>query len=174
MNRCIPVILSSLALAACATTPTPLQGQYDSVNPKLAADGTHSGARVRWGGTIITVQPAATETCFEILSHTLDAQSRPRVRDASEGRFMACRSGFYDPEVFGKGRELTVTGTLDGTRSGRVGQFEYTYPKVAAETIFLWPQRPLVIEHRDPWPYDPFWGPGYGPYWRFGYWGPFR
>lgn len=173
MNRCIPLILLSSILSACATTPAPLQGQFEALTAKDAAGGSHSGARVRWGGTIITVQPAATETCFEVLAHAVDAQSRPRIRDASEGRFMACRSGFYDPEVFSKGRELTIAGTLDGTRMGRIGQFDYTYPKVAAETIFLWPPRPLVIERRDYWPYDPFWGPAYGPHWRVGYWGPF-
>jgi len=167
------LILSSMALTACAAAPVSLRGEFTQLNPTQSASEAHAGERVRWGGEIIGVEPGKASTCFEILAHELDASARPRRSDTSEGRFIACRAGFYDPEVFVKGRELTVTGRLDGTQTGQVGQFDYTYPKVAADTIYLWPRRPVVVTQRNAWPfYDPFWGPGYGPYWRSGFWGP--
>src|SRR6185437_7046096 len=92
------------------------------------------------------------------------------------GRFVACKQGFYDPEVFAKGREITVTGSLDGTVQHKIGEYDYTYPRVAANTIYLWPKRPIYMQRPDPWgpwgPCDPFWsgwgcgGWGYGP-WGF-------
>ena len=162
----------ALALAACATVPAPLTGEFSSLTPQQSLSGSHSGERVRWGGEIIKVEPGESSTCFEILSRELDASTRPRSRDASEGRFIACRTGFYDPEVFVKGRELTVTGSVSGTQVGRVGEFDYTYPRIAADTIYLWPKRPLVIRQSAVWPYDPFWGAGFGHYWGPGFWGP--
>ncbi|MEO8010219.1 MAG: Slp family lipoprotein, partial [Dokdonella sp.] len=55
--------------------------------------------------------------------------------------------------------------------NGRVGEFEYAYARVAAEAVYLWPKRPLVVQQRGGWGYDPFWGPGFGPYWGGGWWG---
>ena len=173
MRKSIVLIPVLATLAACATAPVPLKGEFSTLVPSAAVADNHAGERIRWGGEIIKVSPGENETCFEILSRELDATARPRKRDNSDGRFIACRAGFYDPEVFTKGRDLTVVGTVSGIEVGRVGQFDYTYPKVAAEAVYLWPPRPLVIEQRNAWPYDPFWGPGFGPgWWGGGYWGP--
>ncbi len=172
MHKSIVLIPVLASLAACATAPAPLKGEFSALLPSAAIVGNHSGERVRWGGEIIKVTPGQDETCFEVLSRDLDSSARPRKRDNSEGRFIACRTGFYDPEVFTRGRELTVVGTVSGTEVGRVGQFDYTYPKVATEALYLWPPRPLIVEQRNAWPYDPFWGPGFGPWWGGGYWGP--
>lgn len=157
-------------LASCATVPTPLQGQFASATPRDAATAGGSGEAVRWGGEIIKVEPKADQTCFEILARELDATARPVSRDPSGGRFIACRGGFYDPEDFGRGRDLTVTGHVDGVERRKVGEFDYTYPRVAADTIYLWPKRTMYARspYYDPWYGDPFWwgaGPYWGPYW---------
>jgi outer membrane lipoprotein len=169
--RTLIVLAPLVLLTACATAPAPLKGEFSALKPADSLKGSHNGTQVRWGGEIIRVDPGASTTCFEVLSRDLDASARPMMRhDTSDGRFIACRNGFYDPEVFLKGRELTVVGRVDGSERGRVGEFEYTYPRVAADAIYLWPKRPIVVEQRG-WGYDPFWGPGFGPYWGGGFWG---
>jgi len=166
MNKRFAIALLTAGLASCATVPAPLQGQFAATTPR---DATGAGEPVRWGGEIIKVEPKAAETCFEILSRRLDASARPVARDPSGGRFIACRSGFYDPEEFQRGRELTVVGRVTGTEHAKVGEFDYAYPHVAADAIYLWPKRPLYV--RQPYYYDPWFGPwGYGPYWG-PYWG---
>jgi outer membrane lipoprotein len=172
MKKSMALLPVLATLAACATAPVPLKGEFSSITPSASVADAHAGEHVRWGGEIIKVEPGQAETCFEVLSRELDSAARPRKRDSSEGRFIACRSGFYDPEIFTKGRELTVVGALNGSKVGRVGEFDYTYPKVAADAIYLWPRRPLIVEQRSAWPYDPFWGPGFGPWWGGGFWGP--
>lgn len=169
----LPVV-SALALGGCATIPQPLQGEYPPVSLETARSGTASTARVRWGGEIIETQPREQQTCFFVLAEPLDSQARPEGGGDSLGRFVACKQGFYDPEVFAKGRELTVTGTLAGTIQHKIGEFDYTYPKVEADNVYLWPRRPLYVQRPyDPWgawgPCDPFWSPwgcgwGYGPW----------
>lgn len=171
MRRFTSLLPLAVMLGGCVTVPVPLVGEFAKVSPDQAASSGQTGELVRWGGEIITVTPGETATCFEILSRELDSKARPGDVDSSNGRFIACRNGFYDPEVFVTGREMTITGRIDGTENGLVGKYNYTYSHVAADTIYLWPKRPLVIETDYGWPYTPYWGP-YGPYWGGGFWGP--
>jgi outer membrane lipoprotein len=166
-------VVGALALGGCATIPQPLQGDYPPVSLETARSGTASAARVRWGGEIIETQPREQQTCFFVLAEPLDSQARPERGGDSLGRFVACKQGFYDPEVFAKGRELTVTGMLAGTIQHKIGEFDYTYPKVEADNVYLWPRRPLYVQRPyDPWgawgPCDPFWSP-WGCGWGYGY-----
>lgn len=167
-------IVGALALGGCATIPQPLQGNYASVPLSAARSGSAPATRVRWGGEIIETKPREQQTCFFVLAEPLDSQARPEPNANSMGRFVACKEGFYDPEVYRKGRELTVTGTLEGTAQHKIGNYDYTYAKVAADTVYLWPKRPLYIQRPDPWgPWgpglcDPFWSP-WGCGWGYGY-----
>jgi outer membrane lipoprotein len=171
MSSYRPLVLATAIalLGGCATIPQPLQGTYANVATTGAPQDGAGGARVRWGGEIIKTEPGQQQTCFYLLSRPLDSQARPQSGTAGEnqGRFVACRDGFYDPEVFTRGRELTVTGTLHGTVSQKVGEFDYAYPRVEADVVYLWPKRVAMTAY-PPGYYDPFWGPGWGP----GYYGP--
>ena len=172
MSMYKPLILATAVatLAACATVPQPLQGTYTDVSSVSVQQGAAAGAQVRWGGQIIKTEPGPQETCFYVLSRPLDSEARPHDADSNsetQGRFVACRAGFYDPEVFAQGRDITVTGTLHGTVSEKVGEYGYPYPRVEANVVYLWPKR-VVYPYGGY--YDPFWGPGWGPYWG-GPWG---
>ena len=159
-------------LSGCVTIPQPLQGTYTNVTTASAQQGGAGGNRIRWGGEIIKTEPGPQETCFYLLSRPLDSQARPvRGSDGeNQGRFVACRTGFYDPEVFTRGRELTITGTLHGTVSQKVGDYDYAYPRVEADVVYLWPKR--VVNYGYPGYYDPFWGGPWGPGYGYGgYWG---
>jgi Starvation-inducible outer membrane lipoprotein len=169
LSRPLALAAAVALLGGCATIPPPLTGNYANVSTASAQQGGASGTRVRWGGEIIKTEPGPQQTCFYLLSRPLDSQARPESGNAGEnqGRFVACRTGFYDPEVFTRGRELTVTGTLHGTVSEKVGDYDYAYPRVEADVVYLWPKhRPM--DAYPPGYYDPFWGPGWGP----GYYGP--
>jgi outer membrane lipoprotein len=169
MRKLVPLIAFASALAGCATVPSQLAGDnFSAVTPQQAAGQNASGQRVRWGGEIINVEPRADTTCFEVLARELYSDARPRRSgDQSDGRFIACGQGFYDPAVYTKGRDLTVTGSIDGSEQHKVGEYNYTFPHVAADQVYLWPKRQRV-DYYQPWGpyyYDPFWGPYWGPYW---------
>ncbi|MEO8746644.1 MAG: Slp family lipoprotein [Rhodanobacter sp.] len=166
--RPLALVASLALLGGCATMPQPLQGTYVSVPLASAQQGGEGGQRVRWGGEIIQTEPGPNQTCFYLLARPLDEQARPKLGDAgdSQGRFVACHAGFYDPEVFVRGREMTVTGTLHGIVTKKVGDFDYAYPRIEADIIYLWPKRVSMGTYPAGF-YDPFWGPGFGP----GYYG---
>ena len=86
--------------------------------------------------------------------------------DASDGRFLACRAGFYDPAVFEPGRDVTFIGRIIGYQNTKIGDYDYPLPKIAADVVYLWPvQREVDVVPA--YPYGP-WGPG--PRWGWG-WG---
>lgn len=159
-----------LTLAACATAPQPLQGQFPGTTPRDAVVGTQPGAQVRWGGRIVKTEPGADATCFQVISTPLDGTGRPKgdAPDATDGRFVACRAGFYDPAIFAPGREVTFVGKIEGVSSTRIGEYDYRLPKIDADVVYLWPKVQRVEVRPYPYP-DPFWGPGWGP--RWGGWG---
>lgn len=167
----LSLALSALVLlvAGCATVPEPLDGEFGSATPRQAGD-EHVGERVRWGGSIVDTRPGESRTCIEILGRPLDAQARPGQGRADEdGRFLACREGFEDPAVFESGRDITVIGELTGFVEGRIGEFRYVYPRVDAETLYLWADPTRVAHYYGPWWFhDPWWP--WGPrYYRSGY-----
>jgi outer membrane lipoprotein len=163
----LPFVLT-LALGACATTPSQLQGQYSTLDPQQAAQQNAPGEAVRWGGRIVEVHTEKLYTCFEIVGAPLDSSGRPREVDDSNGRFLACRDGFYEPEVFKQGREVTISGKIDGYETRKIGDYDYRYPRVAADVVYLWPER---VDYDDRYHGYPGWGWGMGWGWYGGPWG---
>ncbi|MEE4329352.1 MAG: Slp/YeaY family lipoprotein [Wenzhouxiangella sp.] len=147
-------------LGGCASIPAPLAGDYPEFQPEQANERS-VGARVRWGGEIIETRPQREQTCVEVLAKELGTDYRPRAGDLSFGRFLACKDGFHDPAVFTAGRGITVIGTIDGFTDATIGDFLYRYPRVEADTLYLWDERPDYAYH-DPWRY-------HGPWWSYGY-----
>lgn len=155
MNR-LPVLMFSLVmLAGCASAPKALQGEFAPIEPGQAARDGRIAERVRWGGRVVKVEPLADRSCFEVVGVRVGADGRPLARDdQSTGRFLACRAGFYDPAVFTPGREVTISGTIDGYETRKVGDYDYRYPRLAADVVFLWPERrdvDVIVERH------PFW-----------------
>ncbi|MGY6554454.1 MAG: Slp family lipoprotein [Wenzhouxiangella sp.] len=150
-----------LLLSGCASIPAPLVGDFAEFQPNQATDRS-VGAQVRWGGTIVETQPSRDETCVEILARDLDRELRPIGGDNNFGRFLACRSGFQDPAIFTTGRDITVVGRVQGFVDGEIGDFVYRYPRLSAEVIYLWPERPDMVLVRGGGFYDPFW---WDPWW---------
>jgi outer membrane lipoprotein len=160
------MMIATLALSGCATVPAPIAGNdFAAVTPQQAASQSAGNVRVRWGGEIINVEPKNDATCFEVLGRDLYADARPNRRDGSDGRFIACGKGFYDPAVYTRGRDLTVVGQLSGTEQHQVGDYNYTYAHVNADEVYLWPKRQYAAGYYDPWwpyyggPFGPWWGP---------------
>jgi outer membrane lipoprotein len=168
----MPAIIIGLLLTGCAAQmPTQLRTTVAALTVAAAreAPAQHTGARVRWGGSILAVRNAADRTDIEVLAQPLDAAGRPQpdapaAADAY-GRFIARFAGFLDPAQYPQGRLLTVTGTLTGVETRDVGDYPYRYPVVAATAKHLWPE-PTAPADR-PWYPDPWLGPpwpGFGPY----------
>jgi outer membrane lipoprotein len=168
MPLLFPTLLA-LGLGACATGPAPIRGEFSAQSPDKVREQGSANASVRWGGSLIAVEPDPTRTCFVVLSRPLSGGGKPIIkRETTDGRFIACRGGFYDPALFAEGRDVTFTGRVEGFEERQIGAFSYRYPKLAADVVYLWPEPANVPDPRYAFPYrSPAFGPwwGYRPFW---------
>ncbi len=150
-------VATIVLLAGCASVPQPLRGEFSATQPGAAIGTTDS---VRWGGRVIEVLSTNDESCVEVVGLPLDRSARPLDNDDEIGRFRACKPGFLDPAIFAPGREVTVTGRVDGEVTRQLGEYTYRMPRVVADSVLLWPERiDAVHVHQDPF----YWGPGWWP-----------
>ena len=125
-TRLVVLAIATAVLAGCVTQPQPLQGAFAQITPREAAATDSTGAMVRWGGRIVDVEPETNRTCFEMIATRLSNTGRPYwASDDVGGRFIACRTGFYDPALFERNREVTFTGRVAGYENRRIGQYDY-------------------------------------------------
>jgi outer membrane lipoprotein len=165
------IVMTGFLLSACTTILEQLQGDYVALVPQ---DTTESNLQtpVRWGGVILETRPEKDYTCFEVLARQLGTSMRPRDTDQANGRFIACKPGFYDPEVFEKGREVTLTGKIIHMDVRKVGEYDYQFPVVDIEFMTLWPERIDRVYYDYYGMYSPYYWhyPYYGSYyWRYPY-----
>lgn len=147
---------TSALLGACVSQPQPLQGTFAQLSPQDATATNSTGALVRWGGRIVAVEPQSDRTCFEMIATQLSGTARPYwASDDVAGRFIACRTGFYDPALFQVDREVTFIGRISGYRNQKIGEYDYRFPLVEADVVYLWPvrERVDVVSYPAPWPW---------------------
>jgi len=174
VTRAIGVVLLALAacLAACAPLSQEIRREAQASAPfsEIRKDPEKfRGSVVVWGGVIIETVNRQDSTAIRVLQTALDFQGRPTDLDRSEGRFIVVVDRFLDPDIFKKGRELTVGGEIAGSETHPIGEVLFVHPVVRARELKLWEQRVESPPHFcDPW----FWGPPcpWGPWRRHPYW----
>jgi len=151
----------SRPIPAVILTPPPgdLQLIETSADPQK-----HAGATVRWGGNVIHFErDGAGNALIQVVERRLDADGRPIEGSASDGRFMIKATADVDPEFYARDRIITVSGTIDGGVTARIGEQTLSMPVVHVSEFMLWLPR---------YRYDPYWrhydDHWYGPRVRFG------
>jgi len=162
--------LSLLGLIGCTLIPKPLQVENEQgllPFPSAIQDlQLNQGKPVRWGGVIASVENRKSDTVIELVEYPLTNQAKPRVKDGgSRGRFRVHVAGFVEPQDYQQGRKLTVVGQLNEPEQGQIGEFEYLFPSVSSDHIYLWKQEQeteqTIIYYQRPLIYD-YW---YRPRW---------
>jgi outer membrane lipoprotein len=158
------------ALAACAPLSQDIRRQADESAPFSEIQKNpdkFSGMVVIWGGVIIETTNLKESTVIKVMQTALDFQRRPTDLDRSEGRFVIRVDRFLDPDIFKKGRQVTVGGEIAGKETQPIGEIQYIYPVVRAKELKLWEQPvPYPPYYYDPWYWGPYpWRPWGRPYW---------
>lgn len=165
------ISLVAVWLSSCASVqPAPSSPEVviSSVAPNDARVADAAGTVVRWGGTIASINNTEDgKSVLEIVSRPLYSGGRPIHNDQSAGRFIAETSQFLDPEIVKVGRDMTLVGTVDGIREGKVGEANYRFPVVAIDTYRYWKQQTTLPTRRN----YPLYGYGYSRYGYDPYWG---
>lgn len=135
------IVIPVLALVGCATSPKFDTKDVDaSLTPSYASAHIDNvrGRRVIWGGMILASTNLKDSTQIEILSYPLDSSFRPDIDAQATGRFLIIKDGYLEPADYAPGRLLSVSGSVQTTQVGQVGDVSYTYPVVQPQDIYLW------------------------------------
>lgn len=170
------LILPCLLLSACAGLPPTIgnapaiQLSYNQVSRDI---NSYKDVPVRWGGVIIDVENEERSSLMQILFHPLDYRGRPQLYKPGEGRFVVKSTEFLDPVIYAKDKEVTVAGIVIGDIERIVGKKVIQVPLLSATAIYMWPPYRSYYDYRNFGPYPYFGYPGYYPFYRGGFYGPY-
>jgi len=161
------VMLLTALLGGCASYPSSIAVTDPDALPTLATllsdPASHKGETVVFGGQIISVSNDDNRTVLEILQQPLWDSGRPQNnRDASQGRFRAELDHFVDPEIYKKGRMVSIRGEFNGLITGKIGNHTYDFANIKANGIELWSEEPdteVVVIGVQQWGPAPFFHP---------------
>lgn len=141
MLKKILFLISAVIVMSCASTAVFDTSQVEpSLTPKsVIAEPVSSRHKVvLWGGTILDTQNLQHSTQVEVLAYPLNSSHRPLVENSPLGRFIIVQQDFLEPATYAQGRLLTVLGSVDESKSGKVGDSHYIYPVINAQQLQLW------------------------------------
>ena len=174
----LALLLSGFLGSGCA--PVISKSILEQVNPNISFEdlrkdpGAYVGQTVLLAGVIVKTTNTPSGTILEIYQTQKDWEERPTNVDQSGGRFLAEYNGFLDPEIYSKGKQVTVAGKVTGAKTMKLGELEYRYPCIKIEEIHLWKKKEQPLYY-DPYPWYPmgvpwgYWGP-WAPYYPIGGW----
>lgn len=135
-------LIAIIALTGCNTIPKVIQGEFSTVTPLQSKTNHVMDEAIRWSGYIVQTINNEDKTCFEIVETETYQDLRPkRVIPKQGSRFLACKDGFLEPHAFNK-RLVTITGTLVAFTEQKIGEYNYEYPVVKADLIYIWRKTP--------------------------------
>ena len=150
VRSAVPATLLALAIAGCAPAPIYKPTATTAAVPpaQVAREPERYGTSdVIWGGRIVQVRNFADHSEVEVLAYPLDGSQRPKANDNGNGRFIAAMPGYVESLDFPAGSLITVSGRLNGTRGGNVGQAPYTFPIVSVGQSHVWTAKEMSGGH---------------------------
>jgi len=100
----------------------------------------YKGKTVVWGGEIVDSLNQKNGTSeIEVFQIPLDSWTdAPKASNASEGRFLILVAKYLDPNLYQKGKRITVAGEILGEQIKPLGEMDYRYPLISSKQIHLW------------------------------------
>jgi outer membrane lipoprotein len=164
---CLIIALMMLP-TACAVLPAYVREEALPQMPfqeMVAKAGQYKGKTVIVGGYVLSITNQSSGTELVALDVPLGAGQRPESRDLSQGRLIMTSDKFFDPEVYTKGRKLTIAGEILGSSDTDKGTETFPYLRIRISEIYLWPlEKPLPPDPYYGW--DPWWWHPYPYYYR--------
>jgi outer membrane lipoprotein len=185
--RLITICGFTLLLSACLH---PISSESRSVvDPELTLalidqDPTaYLGRSLMLGGTIIALDDTEETKTVEVLEWRLNVLGEPYIPSDNAGRFLLVTRQHLPPELYTRGRLITLTGTIEGVETRQLlSGADQDYPVIRLSEIHLWetPYRYGISSYQAPetpnyvgperygrdHPYDPGYNDyPYTPYW---------
>ena len=131
-----------LFLAACA--PPISRQSLELVDPgitfaELVRDpDRHVGRYLLLGGSIAANRSYGGGSELEIVQLPTDSRGRITSTTRSDGRLIARDEAFRDPDIYRRGRLVTLVGQVTGSEAGRIDGMAYRFPVLVVQELRLW------------------------------------
>ena len=138
--------LAAVVLVACAPAPIYKAAPSAVIVTPMQVSQTperYTSGDVIWGGRIVQVTNLSDHSEVEVLAYPLDNSQRPKANDSGNGRFIVVMHGYVEPLDYPSGSLITVSGKLNGSRAGKVGEADYVFPLVNAVQSHVWTQKEM-------------------------------
>lgn len=153
-------LLVFVMISACAVLSTEVQQEalpelpFEELVRKAAS---YVGETVLLGGYIIEIENQKDQTRLVAVQAPLNIKQAPKTKDLSQGRLILIYKGFLDPEVYAKGRKITVGGVILGSSQTEESPEPYPYLRLEVKEIHLWPvEKPKRLDPYWDYPWYPF------------------
>lgn len=171
IGRWSGLLLLGLLLGACVS-PLSREARFEAepyvdFSKLLENPEFYQGKTLLLGGVIVALEGSREASLLEVLRYELDRGDRPLQPDETSGRFLVRTPRFLDPELYAKGRLVSLTGKFEGVESRPLGSLEYPYPLLSLGELYLWPKQETYLGPPGSYyPYRPFYwyDPWYEPY----------
>ena len=129
-------------LVGCSTTAVFKLTEFDKTltsQSVIAQPNGSLGKIVLWGGTILDIRNLKDSTQIEVLAYPIDSSFRPLLDSKPLGRFIILHTGYLEPTTYAQGGLISVSGSINKSQKGKIGDKLYTYPVVKSQQSHLWP-----------------------------------
>jgi len=161
-------VISSLLIVSCATPV--LNKSYmleGSRNPSFITIGMnpdqYRGKLFILGGVIVQVRLNETGSQIEAVDVPVDESGYFLDKGRSEGLFRALlppdNESILDPEIYTRGRRVTLAAEFVEMRIGEIDDAEYQYPFFLIKQIYLWPRERQAYYDMPPYYFDAWFYP---------------
>ena len=144
MKKIAYVIGIALVLQGCTyAISSDLAKQADktiSFDNLLADPDEYKGKLLILGGIITQTTAVKQGTLIEVRQQKLDYWGKPQRTKKTGGQFLVFYHGYLDTLMYSPGRDITVAGEVQGTRSPALGDRQYDYPIILSKELKLWPR----------------------------------
>ncbi len=144
MKKMVFVLGIALVLQGCTyAISSDLAKQADktiSFDNLQADPDTYKGKLLILGGVIAQTTALRQGTLIEVDQQKLDYWGKPQRTKRKGGRFLVFHPGYLDVFVYSPGRDITVAGEVQGSRSPALGDKQYDYPIILSKELKLWPR----------------------------------
>jgi outer membrane lipoprotein len=160
MKSAFAIFICTLLLMSCSVISNQVRKEAVSVSSfaALVKDvEQYRDQTIIVGGSVLKVDNQTSGTVITALQVPLKSGDKPGSKDQSDGRLIISTPQFLDPEVYTKGRKITVAGKIIGSSRDEVGTAPIPYLKLESIELHLWPQ------------YQPsrYYYPHYSPFWAW-------
>jgi outer membrane lipoprotein len=137
------IILMAFFIGSCSVMSSQVRSESEPTVPYnilIEKADSYVGRTVILGGYILETNNLPDETVITVLQTPLNFRGYPKSMDRSEGKFVTTHKGKLDPDLYSRGRQITVAGRVLGSSVDQDSGCVNPCLKIESREVYIWPE----------------------------------